>query len=160
MSSRRLGPVLSLIRQGVSLGLEFGEHSLEAMLWIAETVEESVYASGSLCRTAHGLAFVLANPPLRVGAFGAIRCRVAGRAVPPERGHVRTGADRTGRTFAEVTRAAPLELREGEPTVIWLEVDVPDPTAAIPIRLELESVAIPPLVWLEFTATPSSEAPR
>jgi hypothetical protein len=157
VSDHRLGPALSLVRQGISVGREFGLHSLEALLWVAETVEESVYVPRSLTRSAQGLSFVLANPPLRVGAFSSLRLWVDRVEVPSARVRVGSGYPRVWKTATEFTGSAPLELRPGEPTEILLEQVSTSGEREVTVRLELQSVAIPPLVWFEFTEVPVAE---
>lgn len=151
MPSHRLGSILSLVRQGLALEIGFGTHSLEALIWIAESVEQSVYTPGSLVATADGLAFSLSNPPLRAGAFRGLRVRIDGGPVAPDRVRVRTTAGRTWRTAASVASDSPLALTPGDPIdfeIVGLPVPMPRrPT----VRLELDSVAIPPVVWVEFT---------
>jgi hypothetical protein len=159
VGGHHLGTALSLVRQGLTVGREFGVHSLEALLWVAETVEESVYAPRSLVRTHEGLAFVLSNPPLRMGAFSSLRLLLDGVEVPPGEVRFRSGADRPWRTAAEVSRLTPLELRPGEPTEVTIGRAPAEGPRAVTIRLELQSVAIPPLVWFEFTEVPRLEVP-
>ncbi len=159
VSERRVGPLLSLLRQGLSLELGFGTHSLEALLWIAETVEEAVYHSGSLVRTPTGVAFRLRNPPLRVGAFHALRARLDGGDVPSDRLRFRHGEGEAWRTAASLSGDAPLVLLPGRPVEFAVDV-APAPASREPrIRLEFESVAIPPLVWLEFSDVLRTERP-
>lgn len=158
MSERRFGALLSLVRQGVTLGLDYGTHSLEVMLSVAETVEEAVLEPGSFVRTPGGLGFALANPPLRTGAFSSIRARVAGRAVPPEHVRLRGGAGEAWRRAADLSRTAPWTRGPGERTEF--EIDLPSsPAGETTVRLEFECPAIPPLVWLEFTETPGERLP-
>jgi hypothetical protein len=159
VSGHHLGTALSLVRQGLTVGREFGVHSLEALLWVAETVEESVYAPKSLIRTSTGLSFVLANPPLRMGAFSSLRLWLDGVQVPPAQARVRSGAVGAWRTAAEIGRSAPLELRPGAPTEVAIDGAPSGTERPVTVRLELESVAIPPLVWFEFTEVPRPEVP-
>ncbi len=159
MSDRRVGPLLSLVRQGLELEVDFGTHSIEALLWIAETVEESVYPSGSLASTPAGLRFELLNPPLRVGAFHALRVSVDDRWVPPEGVRFRPALTATWRSAASLSAESPVVLAPGRP----MEFAVDAPWARDPgerhLRVELESVAIPPLVWIEFADTARAESP-
>jgi hypothetical protein len=151
VSDRRFGPLLSLLRQGLSVGVEFGAHSLEALLWVAETVEQSVYERGSLTRTPEGLRFWLNNPPLRVGAFSSLRVAIDGTHVPAERARVRGGPGLPWRTLTEISGERPLELRPGERTEVAVEGVPSAGVRELTVRLELQSTAIPPLVWFEFT---------
>lgn len=157
MADHHLASKLSVLRQGLSVGAEFGVHSLEALLWVAETVEESVYAKGSLVEVPGGVRFLLSNPPLRMGAFYSVRAWLNGVAVVPESFRFRSPPTEPWRAAAEVTRAAPLDLLPGVPTEVELTTPDPDLTRhrEITVRLELASVAIPPLVWLELTEVPS-----
>ncbi|MGA8604258.1 MAG: hypothetical protein WB788_04235 [Thermoplasmata archaeon] len=159
MSDHRLGPALSMVRQGLSVGREFGLHSLEALLWVAESVEESVYVPRSLVRRDEGLSFTLANPPLRVGAFSSLRLYVDRVEVPAGQVRVGTGSPLLWRSAAEISRSAPLELRPGDPTRVRLDRVAPVAEREVTVRLELQNVAIPPLVWFEFTEAPRNEAP-
>ncbi len=150
MTGSRLGEAVSLLRQGVEIELRFGTHSLAAMAELAETVEASVYVPRSLVARPGGLAFSLANPPLRVGAFREVRVRVDGVPVPSPAVRIRWPGARDGTRASEVTAGAPLRLRAGDPTdweVDGVERRVGDPVV---VRVELVSLAIPPLVWLEL----------
>jgi hypothetical protein len=158
MSDRRVGAWMSLLRQSLSIGYDFGAHPLEALLWVAETVERSVYEPGSLVRTPQGYAFTLANPPLRSGAFSGARLSIDRQAVEPQAFFVRERG-RTWRSAGALSRSAPLRLAPGERTEF--RVDIP-PTAEpkpMAIRLEFDSVAIPPLVWFEFEDLPREVGP-
>jgi hypothetical protein len=151
---------LSLLRQGLTLGVDYGTHSLTALLAVAETVEDSVYEAGSLHRTADGIAFALDNPPLRVGAFAELQLLVDGVAVPAERIRFRPGEGRPWRSAATVTPGWPLEWGPGDRTEFDVRVPVPDPKARVCVRVELRTYAIPPLVWCEVRAVPATgEAP-
>ncbi len=158
MSDRRLGPWLSLVRQGVELELEFGTHSLEALVWIAETVEQSVYEPGSLLRTPRGIVFALANPPLRCGAFRGVRVAVDRVPVEPDRLRVRTEGT-PWRPASSISRGAPLALAPGIRTEFEVTADLPSTDRPLEVRLELDNVAIPPLVWFEFQAVARELSP-
>jgi hypothetical protein len=151
MRELRLGAIVSLLRQGLELEIGFGTRSVEALVWIAEAVEESVYAAGSLVRTATGLQFRLSNPPLRLGAFRELRLIVDGRPVAPERLRFRRSAGGAWRTAASLSEAEPLVLLPGEPTEIAADGVEPRIGGRAELRLELSSVAIPPRVWVEFS---------
>jgi len=147
MAPDRVGGWLSLLRQGLQLDVDFGTHSLEAMAWIAEVVESSIYRRGSLYRTADGIRFVLDNPPLRLGAFYRLGLQVNGTPVAPERWTIRAGSA-AARTAASVGAASPVELRAGEP--VEVAASIGPLVGTVRVRLELDSVAIPPRVWMEF----------
>jgi hypothetical protein len=149
-----VGTWLSLAHQTISLEVEFGAHALEALLWVAETVEESVYEPGSLAWTREGLRFALANPPLRAGAFLAIRAELNGAAVPAEQLELRHGEGSAWTPAATICRTAPFELVPGRRTEVQIRCPVRPGAEPVRVRLEFENVAIPPLVWLEFQNTP------
>jgi hypothetical protein len=158
VNERRLGSLLSLVRQGVTLGLDFGAHSLETMVAIAETVEDSVYEAGSLVVRPGSIGFALANPPLRTGAFSAIRVLLNGAPVPGARTRLRPGAGSPWRTADSLSTSAPWALRPGDRTEFELDVNTVATDRPLTVRLEFECIAIPPLVWIEFTETPAGEA--
>ena len=160
MRPHHWGPLLSLVRQGIALEVGYGGRSIEALLWIAETVEEAVYAPGSLALREGTLTFSLANPPLRVGAFRSVRLTVEGRPVAPERLRFRVGEGQPWRTAADLSATAPLQLAPGRPIEFAAAGVGPLSVARPTVRLELESVAIPPLVWLEFADEVRREGPR
>ncbi|MHB1931874.1 MAG: hypothetical protein ACYCPV_02640 [Thermoplasmata archaeon] len=139
-----------LVREGYRIEREFGLAAVESLAEIGELLEQSVVAPSGVVRGAAGLEFELLNPPLRDGAFGGVAVRCNGTAVPPERIRFRPGEGTSWRTVAEVTPSTPLVWRPGEAIQWRLEgVDPPD-DRPVQIRLELASVAIPPLVWVEF----------
>jgi len=143
--------MLSLLRQGLALEADFGTRSLEALLWIAEAVEEGVYVPGSLSPSGGALLFELANPPLRAGAFRALRATVDGQRIAPDRLRFRSGPASPWRTAERIPAEGPLELLPGRPTEFAVDAATVAVGRRATIRLELESVAIPPLVWLEFS---------
>jgi hypothetical protein len=155
----RLQSILSLARQVLALGVEFGAHSLEALVWVARTVEESVYVAGSLARTPTGFRFALANPPLRTGAFSSVRVLVDGRPIPSDHVRLRPGPLAPWRTVSSIGPDRPLELRAGTPTEFEADWRLGPKPTPLTIRLELQSVAIPPLVWLEFRQVPKEGRP-
>ncbi len=150
MPGSRLGEAVSLLRQGASLEIHFGTHSLATMAELAETIERSIYAAGSLTAHADRLTFALSNPPLRVGAFSAADVFVEGAAVDRARVRVRTAGGSSIVRLSSVTAATPLELRAGSRTEWELDGVIRVPGDWVTVRLELRSLAIPPLVWLEF----------
>ncbi len=154
MPRHQVEALVHLLRQGLAIEGQFGTHPLEAMLWVARTVEESVYQPESLVRTATGVAFTLANPPLRAGAFSSVRVGVDGQPPRSEGVRVRSPGSAGWRDASGLSRTDPLELRPGEP----IEFEVTTSAGRHPrqrtVRLEFQSVAIPPLVWLEFTDSP------
>jgi hypothetical protein len=158
--SRSAAGTLSLLRQGLTLGVDYGTHSLGALLAVAETVEQAVYEPGSLRRIAGGLAFSLENPPLRVGSFYGVAVRIGDAPVPPGNLRLRKRPATVWRTGAEVTRSTPYDWGPGEATDFELTAPVPAGGERVCVRLELRPLAIPPLVWCEIREVPSAEAPR
>jgi hypothetical protein len=150
----RLSSVLRLAGEAVGLGWDFGLETLEALAWVAQTVQTSVYVSNSFVRTATGFRFALANPPLRIGAFSSIRVLVGDVPVPPERLRVRLTPAGSWRFSSEIGTNEPLELQGGSGTEFDAEWPLDPPSGPVRIRLELHNVAIPPLVWIEFRETP------
>lgn len=154
MAGRWLGHALSALRQGISVGVEFGPRALEALVSLAETVEQSVYEDGSLVVGPDGLGFVLSNPPLRVGAFSGVRLRLDGTEVAPDRVRLRPGPGTPWRATDSISAVAPFELRPGVPTEVAVHGAVSRGGRPVHVRLEFDSIAIPPLVWFEFEAIP------
>jgi hypothetical protein len=142
----------------MTLGVQFGTHSVEALLWVAETVEEGVYEAGSLRRTPEGISFALDNPLLRVGAFTSIALRVDGERIPGERVRLRAGPGSAWRTAATIGADAPLGLGPGDRTELEILGDFGPDAKPIAVRVELRTPAIPPLVWFEFHDSPSEVA--
>jgi hypothetical protein len=153
VGERHLTSVLRLAGEAIGVGWEFGFESLEALAWVAQTVESSVYVPHSLRRTGTGFRFALANPPLRVGAFSSVRMLVDGAAASPDRVRVRTVPVGPWRATSTIGAEQPLELQSGSGTEFDVDWPVPLGTRALTVRLELTNVAIPPLVWLEFQET-------
>lgn len=143
--------MFSLLRQGLSLEREFGTQSLSALISLADLVENSVYELGSLAPIPGGLAFRLHNPPLRAGAFSSLRLVVNGLPVPAARARLRPAEDQPWRTFDDISSERPLSLRPGDRSEFAADVPIAVGAKECTIRLEFQSVAIPPLVWIEFT---------
>jgi hypothetical protein len=158
VGARHVGDVLSLLRQGLTVGYQYGTHSVEALLWVAETVEEGVYEAGSLRRTPEGIAFALNNPPLRVGAFTSLVLRVAGVAVPSDSVRIRPGPGAPWRLATTVADSSPLYLAPGDRTEFELQGSFGHGSDPITVRLELHTPFLPPLVWFEFHESPTEVA--
>ncbi|MCI4348876.1 MAG: hypothetical protein L3J93_01475 [Thermoplasmata archaeon] len=150
MGSRSIALDLSILRQGFSIGREFGFASLEEFARLGSFLEHAFYEPGSLAADPPGFSFRLANPPLRLGAFSAIRLRWDGALVPPERAAISVGASHPPRSFAEIDADHPLLLSFGGPIRISVQAE-PQRPGLHRLRLELQSLAIPPLVWIEIT---------
>ena len=150
MRTKPVGSLLSLVRQGLALEVSFGTHSIEALLWVAETVEEAVYRPRSMVRGPRGIEFELCNPPLRLGAFRAVRVSLDGRPVPAQALRIRIGPSILWREATSVSDAVPIDLVPGEPIRFAVDTTAPPVGRRLTVRVELDSVAIPPLVWLEF----------
>ncbi len=159
MGRHRFAQIGGLLRQGVAIEVEFGTHSLEALLWVAETVEGSVYVPGSLHATSTGLGFCLANPPLRVGAFDSVAVAVDGRGIPPERVRFRKTDAAAWRRASDVGPPDPYVVAPGDSTEFGVEVPPGSIGRRATVRLELRSVAIPPLVWIEIADSVRPELP-
>lgn len=155
MGSHHVGDVLSLFRQGLTLGVQFGTHSVEALLWVAETVEEGVYEAGSLHRTPAGVGFALDNPPLRVGAFTRLEVRVNGALAPGDIVRFRRGEGMAWRTASSISPSAPWELAPGDRTEFEVDGAFGDGADPVAVRLELHTPSVPPRVWFEFTESPT-----
>ena len=155
-----VGSLLGLLEQGLEVGVEFGTHSLEALLWVAESIEEGVYEPGSLTRTADGLRFALDNPPLRVGAFASLRLLIAGVAVPAERIRIRASPSGVMRTAETISRDRPLDLAPGDRTEFDVAGSFGPAGTEVTIRVELVTPAVPPPVWLEFHDAMAPERPN
>jgi hypothetical protein len=145
----RLRGDLALLTQGVEVAVGFGVRSLEGLVDVAELLEHSVYEPKSLRRTSRGFAFTLLNPPLRMGAFSSIRVLWNDVAVDPNcvalslPGGVR-------RDLRSVGRDTPVTLPVGQRAHLEVTADRVD-RGRHRLRLELQSVAVPPLVWFEFS---------
>jgi hypothetical protein len=156
MRSGRLRGDLALLTQGIEVAVTLGVRSLEGLAGVAELIEHSVYEHRSLARTPDGLTFVLRNPPLRMGAFSSIRVLVDGIAIPPEATAFEMGG--LARVLMNtVDRDRPVTLPVGERTRVHLQC-APPVGDRVHLRLELQSVAIPPRVWFEFSDTVRGEA--
>jgi len=150
MGLRHLRGDVALLREAVSLIREFGLHSTERLAHVAEFLERSVYAPRSLHVAPGGAAFTLLNPPLRVGAFSAIRVSWDGRSVPAEHIFVQREGQAVERPATDITPSRPIDLRPGQRIDVRL-AGVPTGSGHHRVRLELQNIAIPPLVWFEFT---------
>ena len=158
MRGSRLRLDLGLLKQGVSIGVEFGIGSLEGLARTAEFLEHSVYERGSLTWQPDRLTFTLLNPPLRMGAFDAMRIRINGAPVPSAGALVAPEGAPAPTRFSESDSARPVALPVGRRTRFTVVGPVP-PDRPVHVRLELHSVAIPPTVSLEFVDTPHPVAP-
>ncbi len=140
---------LSLLREGVDVAVGFGVRSLEGLGGVAEFLEHAVYEPRSFRAIDQGVTFTLRNPPLRMGAFGSIRVGVDGVWTPPSQVSVHPGDAPAPIPLDQVDRDRPVTLPIGLRTAFVLRGVDPTPRRAR-VRLELLSVAIPPLVWYEF----------
>lgn len=146
----RLRVELSLLRQGLSVGWEFGAQSLEELASVGEFLEHCVYEPRSLHRVPGGVAFTLRNPPLRMGAFSSIRVRWDHEPVPPGSVTLLREGEAIGRPLDAIDVHHPVAFSFGRRTSFRLGIGSPSP-GDHHVRLELQSVAVPPLVWFEFT---------
>ncbi|MGA7861165.1 MAG: hypothetical protein WCB19_04850 [Thermoplasmata archaeon] len=148
---------VGLLREGLSLISEFGLRSTERLAFVADFLERSVYAPKSLRGAPGGVGFTLLNPPLRVGAFSCLRVAWDGAFLPPERAFVLTEGHATERPLADITLSRPIELRPGQRIEFRL-TGIPADSGRHRVRLELQNIAVPPLVWFEFADTISESA--
>jgi len=149
---------LSLLRQGIRVAAGFGFHSVEGLVSVVELLEHSVYEAHSLTIGPSGFSFVLLNPPLRMGAFSAVRLFWNGAAVPADAAFIRPGGTTTAIPFSAVRRETPVTIPIGRRTVFLARPESRSPGRQR-VRLELQSVAIPPLVWFEFADVAREEPP-
>jgi len=141
---------LSVVRQGLHLAREFGLRPLEELARVAELVEHSVYEAGSLRSGEDEIRFTLLNPPLRMGAFSRIGLAWDGVPIPPDRAWIRLPGAPGPSALSLVTVSSPVTIPIGERTEFGFSI-APVPAGAHAVRLELQSVAVPPLVWFDFT---------
>lgn len=146
----RLGIDLGLLREGLQIGRGFGLHSLEEMARIALYLESAVYDRGSLRPIPDGIAFALHSPPLRMGAFQRVSLTWDGRLLPLVDCTAHPVDLPAPVRLDTIDRPHPLILPVGER--IEFAAVVPPPEAGPhTIRVDLESVAIPPVVWFQLT---------
>lgn len=157
MRFARLGGDLRLLRGGVRIALDFGVHTVEGLALTAELLSRDVYEAHSFRRTPSGLRFVLRNPPLRMGAFSGLTLHVDGVPVPPERAVVRPGSEGDGVRLSDIDAEHPVVLPIGVRTEFRWEA-TPLSGRTHRVRLDLQSVAIPPKVWLEFVDEAHAES--
>lgn len=143
---------IGLLRQGISVVSEFGLRSAGRLAYVADFLERSVYAPKSLRTVPEGVGFTLLNPPLRVGAFSSVRVAWDGTFLPSGRAFVRGEGHAIDRALADIDGHRPIELRPGE-RVDFRLTGVPVVSGLHRIRLELQNIAVPPLVWFEFADT-------
>ena len=149
---------VGLLRQGLSLVGEFGLRSAERLAYVADFLERSVYAPKSLRALPDGVGFTLLNPPLRVGAFSSLRVAWDGTFLEPDRTFVRGEGHAIDRALSDIGVARPIELRPGE-RVDFRLTTVREDSKPHRIRLELQNIAVPPLVWFEFSDTIEKVSP-
>lgn len=151
MSCRQLRIDLSLFRQGIVIGSEFGAHALGSMVRVAEFLETSIYKRGSLRALGNGrFGFTLVNPPMRLGAFSWARLSWNGTALDPTLSTVGQPGQ-PHRSFEVLNRSDPLVLGIGEPMNFEGPLADGRPGEKGTVTLELQNVAIPPKVWIRFT---------
>jgi hypothetical protein len=151
MSCRALRLDLSLLAQAVELERESGFASLEELARLGAFLEHAFYVPKSLRASGQGVEFEIHNPPLRMGAFRAAQVHWDGRAVPADRAVLAVEGAEPLR-FADIRPERPLSIPSGRVSTVRLGIDQrPSYLHHHLVRLELRSVAIPPLVWLEFS---------
>lgn len=150
MTARAIAVDFSLIWEGLEIGEEFGLPSLEELARVGRFLEHAFYEPGSLALGPDGVTFRLRNPPLRMGAFSRVRVRFDGTEVDGERAWVQPDGAPSPLRLNQIDREHPIALPIGRPTRFLLEIPTPV-DGPHTVRLELHSVAIPPLVWAEIT---------
>jgi hypothetical protein len=146
--SRFLGSI-DLLRQGIAIMRDYGLRSADRLGRVAEFLERSVYEPGSLRATSDGVALILRNPPLRVGAFSSLRALWDGTPVAPHRAFVRRNGEVIDRPLSDVSAERPVNLAAGRKIFFRFVLDAPA-VGEHRVRIELQNLAIPPLVWFEF----------
>jgi hypothetical protein len=143
---------LSLVRQGLVLGAEFGARALEEMARMGQFLEQAIYERGSLRLLPNraGVTFHLRNPPMRVGAFSGATLSWNGNPVGSENVLVRNEGEELPRSFDSISEGNPLHLILGKGLRFEARVPAPEVGSRHTVRLELQNVAIPPRVWLQF----------
>ncbi len=66
---------------------------------------------------------------------------------------LRSGPGRAWRELTDLSKEQPLDLGPGARIEFAVARPLPEGTKDLGIRLEFQSIAIPPLVWFEFTDT-------
>jgi hypothetical protein len=141
---------LGLLRDGLRIGHEYGFRSLEELARTGVFLQSVVYEAHSLHAIPGGVAFALHNPPLRMGAFSRLSLRWDEREVPLDACTVRPQAAPNAVRFSEIGPQSPVVFPVGER--IAFTAGVGSPThGAHTVRLELRSLAIPPVVWFRLT---------
>ncbi len=158
MGLREIALDFSLLRQGLSIEHEFGPSALAELVRVGRFLEHAFYEAGSLRETEHGIEFGLVNPPLRMGAFRSVRLLVDGQPVAPGRCAWSEPESPVRRRFSEIDPLHPIVLVPGRPIRFGAEIDRPGPGRHV-LRLEFQSVAIPPLVWIEIYDSVRSRGP-
>jgi len=155
----RIGVDLGLLKAGFDIGREFGWHSLEEMARIALYVEREIYESGSLRSVPGGIAFTLRSPPLRMGAFQRAQLLWDGQALDGAGCTAHPEDSGTPVRFDQLSRDAPLVLPVGRRVEFAARI-APAPVGRHTIRLELQSLAIPPTVWMQVSDEVRPPAPE
>lgn len=148
---------LSLLDQGLRLGWEFGLASVEELARVGQFISQSVYEPHSLRATPNGAEFWLRNPPLRMGAFSALRLLWDGTPLSGAACILQPTGTPVATSFAAVDRDHPVPLPVGVRVRYAMDLPTAPPGGPHTVRLELTSLAIRPTVWLEFTDTLSVE---
>jgi len=150
MGVRSLAVDFALLWEGVEIGEEFGFLSLEALARVGRFLEHAFYEPASLTYSPEGLSFALRNPPLRMGAFSQIRIFLDRIEVDLARASIRSEGSAEPTRLDQVDRDHPVVIPVGVISRFTLQGPALGPGPHT-IRLELQSVAIPPLVWMEIT---------
>ncbi|MCI4337177.1 MAG: hypothetical protein L3K17_08335, partial [Thermoplasmata archaeon] len=126
-----------------------GLKPFEQMTRVVDLLEHSVYEHGSLRLEGDRISFTLRNPPLRTGAFESIRLLWDGTVVAPATASLAAGSQ-SPQYLGSISRNAPISLPVGRRSVFSFP-RIGEINGEHAVRLELQSVAIPPRVWFEFS---------
>ncbi|MCI4325568.1 MAG: hypothetical protein L3K00_06785 [Thermoplasmata archaeon] len=141
---------LGLLRDGLRIGHEYGFRSLEELARTGVFLQSVVYEANSLRTVSGGVAFALHSPPLRMGAFSRLSLRWDDQEVPPDACTVRPEALAAPVRFSDVSPTNPVVFPVGERIAFTAGVGTPS-HGPHTVRLELQSLAIPPVVWFRLT---------
>ncbi len=127
---------------------EFGTKAITELARTASLAGLQVFERGSLKATPDGVRFTFRNPPLRMGAFSAIRVFWDRQRVPDADVTVQVRGSPPPTSLAKVKANRPFTVPVGQRTDFVLRLPTPA-EGAHRLRLELQSVAIPPMVFWE-----------
>jgi hypothetical protein len=86
-----------------------------------------------------------------MGAFSAVRVHFDGQRVPDDAAWLHPAGASVETSLATVDREHPVALEIGRRTTVRLRLAELPGAGHHLVRVEAQSVAIPPLVWFQFT---------